>query len=326
MTAPRGQRRSLLVLVVAALAAAWGAPLHRAGAQEAKPPDAALPDFGKPLRKQAPRNRKADPRQAAPAPARRPAERDAARPEPETAKETVEADVSTRTISVTSAFTGTEIVVFGSVVNSRQPSAEAGYYDVIVVLEGMPTPLLVRRKSNVAGLWVNTDSVAFEGAPSYYAIASTRPIEEIADAALLERNAIGHDYARLSPAAHSVIETQPGELKSYKDAVIRLRQKDGLYIKQDYAVIFIGKSLFRSSIALPANVPVGPLTARVYLFREGELLSTFQSRVRLERSGIELWLYRSAMRHPVYYGLAAVLVAALAGLLASAAFRRRDAA
>ena len=65
------------------------------------------------------------------------------------------------------------------------------------------------------------------------------------------------------------------------------------------------------------------MTARVYLFREGDLLSTFQSKVRLERSGIELWLYRAAMHHPLYYGLSAVLVATLAGWLASLPFRRR---
>ena len=238
--------------------------------------------------------------------------------------EVVEADVSTRTIAVTSGFTGTEIVVFGSVVNSRQPSAEAGTYDVIVVLEAMATPLLARRKSNVAGLWVNTSSVAFEGAPSYYAIVSTRPIEEIADDDLLEKNAIGLDFVRLAPAAQSAIATQPGELKTFKEAVIRLKQKEGLYLKQDYGVIFIGKSLFRSSIALPANVPVGPLTARVYLFREGDLLSAFSSRVRFEREGLELWLYRFAMRQPTLYGLFAVLVAVMAGLIASALFRRRD--
>jgi uncharacterized protein (TIGR02186 family) len=317
----RSARRLVRLTMLAALAA-WCIAPDRAAAQDAAQPGAKLPDWGQPLRKNAQRSRKADPKAPAPKPARRGAER----AEPEDAKEVVEADVSSRTIAVTSAFTGTEVVVFGSVVNSRQPSAEAGYYDVIVVLEGMPTPLTARRKSNVAGLWVNTHAVNFESVPSYYAIASTRPIEEIAEAPLLERYAIGHDYARLSPAAHSVIETQPGEIKDYKDAVIRLKQKDGLYIKRDYAVIFIGKSLFRASIALPANVPVGPLTARVYLFREGELLSSFQSRVRLERSGVELWLYRAAMRHPVYYGLGAVLVAALAGLIASMPFRRKTAA
>lgn len=326
---PRGgQGWASMLLAVATL---WGGSAGLAGAQGTKEqPDAALPDYGKPLRKQVPpRNRKADPRAAVPAPvpSRRPAERTLAASQlPDSAKEAVEADVSTRTIAVTSAFTGTEIVVFGSVVNSRQPSAEAGYYDVIVVLEGMPIPATVRRKSNVAGLWINTDAVNFESVPSYYAIASTRPIEEIADETFLARNAIGHDYARLSPAAHSVIATQPGEIKDYKDAVVRLKQKDGLYIKEDYAVIFIGKSLFRSSIALPSNVPVGPMTARVYLLREGDLLSTFQSKVRLERSGIELWLYRAAVHHPFVYGLAAVLIAALAGWLSSMPFRRQPSA
>ena len=315
MRARSGERWRMVLLLAAA--AAWCAAAGPGAAQGARQkPDAALPDYGKPLRKPD-RKRKADPRAATQGAAA------AAAPLPASAKETVEADVSTRTIAVTSAFTGTEIVVFGSVVNSRQPSAEAGYYDVIVVLEGMATPLTVRRKANVAGLWINTDAVNFESVPSFYAIASTRPIEEIADESFLERNAIGHGYARISPAAHSVIATQPGEIKDYKEAVVRLKQKDGLYIKEDYAVIFIGKSLFRSSIALPANVPVGPMTARVYLLREGDLLSTFQSKVRLERSGIELWLYRAAIHHPLYYGIAAVLIAALSGWLASMPFRRK---
>lgn len=241
-------------------------------------------------------------------------------------REIVEADVSSRAIAITSAFTGTEIVVFGSVLNSRQPSAEAGYYDVIVVLEGMPEPIIARRKSNVAGLWVNTDSFDFESAPTYYAIASTRPIEEIADEDFLAAHAIGLDDVRLSPAARSVIRTAPDDLKGFKEAVVRLKEKEGLYLKADYAVIFIGKSLFRASIALPANVPVGPLTARVYLLREGALLSSFQQQVRLEREGVELWIYWFAMRHPALYGLVTVMVAIIAGLLASALFRRRNAA
>jgi uncharacterized protein (TIGR02186 family) len=305
----------LHILLTALAWAAGSVPAsHSAAAQTTEERAAPLPDWGQqPLRKVQQRVRKPDPKAA----------REAAPPPEPSPKEVVEADVSTRTIAVTSGFTGTEIVVFGSVVHSRQPSAEAGYYDVIVVLEGMPQPLLVRKKSNVAGLWVNTDSVGFESAPSYYAIVSTRPIEEIADDALLEKHAIGLDSVRLSPAAQSVIDAQPGELQAYKDAVIRLKQKEGLYLKEDYAVIFIGRGLFRSSIGLPANVPLGPLTARVYLFREGDLLSTFQSKVRLEREGLELWLYRFAMRQPFLYGMMAVVVAVGAGLIASAAFRRK---
>jgi uncharacterized protein (TIGR02186 family) len=251
-----------------------------------------------------------------------------AQPAPATAatasplRERVEADVSTRSIAVTSGFRGTEIIVFGSVDNSRQPSAEAGYYDVVVVVEGLPTPLVARKKSNVAGLWINTDAAAFVSVPSYYAIASTRPLEEIADAELRQQNAIGFDYVRLTPSAQLEREVSAAELEAYKAAVIRLKEKGQLYIKDDYGVAFIGRSLFRSSVELSENVPVGTLTARVYLFREGELLSTFATRVRLEREGIELLLYRFAARHSLLYGIFAVTVAIAAGLLPSTLFRR----
>ncbi len=237
-------------------------------------------------------------------------------------REKVEADVSMRSIAVTSGFTGTEIIVFGSVDNSRQSSAEAGYYDVVVVVEGGAAPLIARRKSNVAGLWINTASAAFTSVPSYYAITSTRPLEEIADATILEQNAIGLDNVRLTPAA-AADELTAAELKDYRAAVVRIKEKDGLFLKDEYGgVAFIGRSLFRSSVELPPNVPVGPLTAHVFLFREGELLSTFTTSVKLEREGVELLLYRFAMNYPLLYGIFAVVVAVAAGLLASTGFRR----
>ena len=87
----------------------------------------------------------------------------------------MQADVSARTVSVTSSFNGTEIVIFGAVDNSQQPSAESGYYDVVIVVEGVPGRVVARRKNNVAGLWLNTSSATFDAVPSYYAVASTRP-------------------------------------------------------------------------------------------------------------------------------------------------------
>ncbi len=238
--------------------------------------------------------------------------------------EKVEADVSARSVAIKLGYTGTEIIVFGSVDNSRQPSAEAGYYDIVVALEGQPTPLVVRRKSNVAGLWMNTPSMSFtfDRVPSYYAIASTRPISEIAEAQVLAANAIGFEFVKIRPKQGRVRTIPEEEEKSYRDAVVRLKQKEGVYMSKEYDVTFIGRSLFRTTIQLPANIAVGPLDARVYLFREGKLLSHYTSRVTLERAGVELWLHGFANRYPLFYGFFTVAVAVAAGLLASAFFRR----
>jgi uncharacterized protein (TIGR02186 family) len=255
--------------------------------------------------------------------------------------ESVEADVSTRNVAVTSSFTGTEIVVFGSIHNSRQTSAESGVYDVIVVVEGIPGKVTARKKDRVGGIWLNTRSATFEEVPSYYAIAATRPLDEIAPEATLIGYEIGLDYVRMVPAALSREVTAAAvkaakdkaaptpearlpaeELRDFRNSVIRLKKKDGLYVQEDYNVAFIGKSLFRAAVALPANVPVGPFETRVYLFRQERLLSQYNVRITMEREGLERITYAFAHEKPLAYGLLTVLLAMLAGLAASTIFSK----
>jgi uncharacterized protein (TIGR02186 family) len=239
---------------------------------------------------------------------------------------TVEADISTRSLEVTTGFTGHEIVVFGAIDNSQAPQDHAGYYDVVVVVEGTPFPVVVRKKSDVAGVWINTSSVTFASVPSYYAIASTRPIEEIAGPKVLERHAIGFQHIKMTPAAGRRGTFKDYELTAFRSAVIRLKKEQDLYVIQPKdGVTFTGRSLFRSTIALPANVPVGPLVARTYLFRNGEVVSAHIARVTLQRAGIERLVHNFAFVYSMSYGLIAVLIAVASGLLASAYFRRQPA-
>ncbi len=235
--------------------------------------------------------------------------------------ERVEIDVSTHSVFVTSVFKGTEIVVFGTVINGRQESPEAGYYDVIVSIEGRPTPAVVRQKDRVGGMWVNTRGIRFDGLPIYLAIASTRPLTEIADPPVLASNGIGFPRARIFPVRGAIgldIET----IDVFKTAFLRLKEKDGLYLHEDFGVGFIGRSLFRASIRLPANIPVGPLTAHTFLFHDGELLAAETSHVMLRRSGIERLIYDFAFDYPFIYGVLAVLLACAASLASAYLMRR----
>jgi uncharacterized protein (TIGR02186 family) len=236
--------------------------------------------------------------------------------------ESVQADVSTRNVAVTSSFTGTEIVVFGAIDNSKQASAEAGTYDIVVIVEGTPSRLTARKKSRVGGIWLNTDAAAFEAVPSYYAIASTRPLEEIAPASILIGYEIGLNQVRMTPLTSATRRLTADEVQQFRNSVIRLKQKEGLYVQDEYAVAFIGRSLFRATIALPANVTVGPFETRVYLFRDEKLLSQYQIRLNLEREGFERLLHDFAFKQPFYYGLFTVFLAVASGLIASAIFSK----
>lgn len=236
--------------------------------------------------------------------------------------ESVEADISTRAVSITSNFSGTEIVIFGAVEESRQETAEAGIYDIVVVVEGTHEPIVVRRKSNVAGLWINTESLEFPSVPSYYAIASTRPIEEIADPSVLRDEKIGLSHAPMA-FRNNTQKLSEEQINRFRDAIIRIKRDDGLFQRKPYGVAFIGRSLFRTTIDLPANVPIGPLRTKVYLFRGGELLANYEAQVTLQRARLEEFLHSFAFESPLLYGLMSVAIAVIAGLAASIFFRRQ---
>jgi uncharacterized protein (TIGR02186 family) len=249
------------------------------------------------------------------------------------AKESLEADVSARNIAVTSNFNGTEIVIFGAVDGSQQPSAESGYYDLIIVVEGVPTRMVVRRKSNVAGLWLNTSSVIFDNVPSYYAVASNRPIDEIATEDFRALHGIGLQHLRFTPAVGQSQPLSNEDIQEYRSAVVRLKGRARLYVENtgvspDFppAAGFTGKSLFRASVVLPANVTVGPFVTHVYLFREEKNLYKVSVRHTLGREGLEWYLHAFAYRLPILYGFTTVAIAVGAGLLASAAFRKTTSA
>ncbi len=241
-------------------------------------------------------------------------------------KERIEVDVSSRSVAVTSSFNGTEIIVFGTVENSQQASAESGFYDVVVIVEGTLSPIVARKKSNVGGLWVNTSSIRFASLPTYYAIASTRPVDELAEPDVRDAHAIGFSHVPMNIASKALASgISAEEAQNFRDAIVRLKRKEGLYVSSDYGVAFIGRSLFRATIELPANVPVGPVKARVYLIRNGAVLSEATTSVSLSRQGFELLMYNFAHRQPLLYGLFCVSLAVGAGLLASTLFRKAGA-
>jgi len=232
-------------------------------------------------------------------------------------REEVQSDLSTREISIQSNFTGIEILIYGSVDFSQTTGHDQGVYDVIIVIRAPSQPLVARHKERVAGIWVNTPGKVFPSVPGFYAALSTRPIRAITSDETLKMLGIGLanvDFGRDSK--------DDAEEETYRSAVIRLKEKQKLFQEHDDGVTFIGRSLFRATVSLPVNVPIGRYTADVYLFRDGGLVSKNQSTLEVNKAGFEQMVYLLAFTHPLIYGVLAVLMAVLAGLAGWAVFRR----
>ena len=168
------------------------------------------------------------------------------------------ADLSHHLIAITTAFVGTQVVAFGV--------AKSGD-DIIVTVQGPREDLVVRRKSRIAGVWLNLDRLAFRRVPAYYAVASTGPLEEIARPAVLAQLEIGTAFLDLEPIDASGLELN--EIASFRDALVRRKQEQGLYSRKPAPINFIGEELFRTNLVFPANVPPGIYQVQVFDLQDG---------------------------------------------------------
>jgi uncharacterized protein (TIGR02186 family) len=230
-------------------------------------------------------------------------------------RESIQVDTSAREIAIESDFSGAKITVFGAVDNSRQEAANSGYYDIIIVIRGPSESVVAREKERVAGIWVNGRSAAFSHVPSFYAALSTRPLDEIADESLLRRYGI-----EFNPKATAGNNAPPPD--EFENAVIEAKKKEQLYLVDPFAVGFLGKSLFRGTVTLPAKVKVGNYSAEVYLLHEGKLLNQHNTSLRVHKAGIERELTTLAYKRPWIYGMLSVAMAVFCGLIGWTLFSR----
>jgi uncharacterized protein (TIGR02186 family) len=228
--------------------------------------------------------------------------------------ESVAIDTSAKEIAIEPDFSGAEIAIFGAVDNSKQATRTSGYYDIIIVFRGPAETVVTRRKERVGGIWINGESRTFAKVPSFYGVLSNRSITEIANSETLRGFDIEFDPAPLND------ETMPTD--EFESALLRLKERQGMYVKAPLSVVFLSRSLFRAALKLPAQVLEGTYTAQIYLFHEGKLLSWDTSFLEVRKVGIERYLYTLASAQPWLYGLISVVIAVISGLLGWALFRR----
>lgn len=243
------------------------------------------------------------------------------------------ADVSSHLVAIESDFTGEKILLFGTIEADEtieNDPAGRGEYDVVVVVRGPHVDLIERRKERVLGIWVNTSSALFENVPGFYAVVSTRPLG-IIDAAgeglahgLFERNQIGIENLALVPVAvdKGAPRLSRTEAVEYRDALLRHNVREELYREQPGIVNFLGDSLFRTTVDLPAKVPVGSYEIEVYLFLDGVVVDAQSLPLFVNKIGVGRYLFQTAHERPFVYGLCAVFMALLIGWFAGILFEQ----
>lgn len=227
--------------------------------------------------------------------------------------------VSNDRVTVTSNYVGEKLVLFGAIERDGAPAGRR--YDLVVTVSGPPADLVTRRKERKFGIWVNVDSRQFIHVPSYLAVFADRPLDAIATPDTRRSLQIGLDYIlltqRVGPDYADVVASDP-----FRQAFLRLRSDRGLYREEPDAVSFLTPTLFRTTIPLPAEVPIGAYAVDIKLMADGALVGRTVTRFEIVKVGFEQFVATAARQQPLLYGLVTVMMALITGWIASVIFRR----
>ena len=226
------------------------------------------------------------------------------------AKPVLVPDVSQRDIQIAYSFTGAELLLFGAILYpGGRPPQDDKPTDIVVVVKGPTQSILIREKEKIAGLWVNAGRLRYQSAPSFYAIASSRPIGQIVDDRTRAIYELGLDSLQLSPASPAPASVQD----RFTRGLVDLRRRTGLFQEEAHAVEITDGVLYRARVSIPARVPVGRFTAETFLIRDGRVLAAAVRDIAIHKSGFERFVAQAADRHAILYGLTAVALSVLLG-------------
>jgi uncharacterized protein (TIGR02186 family) len=227
-------------------------------------------------------------------------------------------EVSQSLIEVRQGFTGANLLLYGAVIDPAGTGGGAGDYDIVVVLKGPTLPIRLREKERIAGVWMNAGASDFRSAPSFFAVASSRPVAEIVDertAAIFE---LGTDFIQLSPSG----QIEPEEQARFARGLVELRRRQGLYQENPQGVRISEKVLYQARINLPSTVTTGRYTAETFAIARGRVVASATARIEVVKAGLEGQVVAAAQRWSFLYGLGAIALSLGMGWLAGRLFAR----
>lgn len=233
--------------------------------------------------------------------------------------ETLITSLSSHRVLINSNYTGTSIAVFGAIERDAQTISRGTGYDAVVTVRGPPQYLVVREKERLGPLWLNLEQQKFPKAPAFLSVLTSRPVSEITSEQLRQRQRIGLQAIINAP---DFTNDRKGADEPFREALLRLKKKEGLYIEDDRAVTFLTPTIFRASIPLSATAPPGNYDVEVTLLADTVILARSFTHFELVKTGFEQQVGEAARDWTWTYGIATAIFALMSGWLANVIFRR----
>lgn len=224
-------------------------------------------------------------------------------------------EISQHEVQVRQGFRGADLLLFGAILTPEGQRA-ARAYDIVVVLQGPARSIVLREKQKVAGVWINADSTAFRSAPTFFAVASNRPVKDIVDPRTAAIYELGLPWLQLSPIG----AIDPKEQTRFSAGLVDLMRRQGLYQQDERGVTVSEGVLYQARIALPSSVQTGSYTAETFAIAGGKVVAAASTTVDVRKLGFERFVADTAERNSLWYGIVAVVISVGMGWIAGRVF------
>lgn len=234
-----------------------------------------------------------------------------------------------------------EIDLFYSGANIEVAAQVPGGYEAAARLMVRPGRLELKRLGKKAGvLWMSVGDATFENIPVVYQVLTSAPLADMGSQQERARWLLGYDAL--------VPDSAPGS--SLRAELVGLKEHEGLFAMREGALepgdsrnasdtplltnAAAGDSplsfaagaprLLRGSFHLPARAPAGDYTLDLIGFKDQRAVHLASTALHVEQVGVVRALRELALEHGLFYGIAACLVAIVAGLLTGRLFRSKS--
>ena len=225
-------------------------------------------------------------------------------------KKLIIADISDNKINIDVGFKGAKLLFFGVI-------DEEG--DVVVSVTGPRKAVKVRKKEKKMGLWLNSDTKVFFDVPSYYYVASTRPLKELKAENVLQINQVGIENIRFAGAE------EQEERSNWVNGIIKSMIEAGRYNPEQGLIQISDKRLFKTELNFSAELVDGQYLVDTLLLKKGAVIAARRSFINVSKTGYGEKIYIMANNNSLLYGLTAVFFAFIFGFIVHEITRRVNA-
>jgi uncharacterized protein (TIGR02186 family) len=197
--------------------------------------------------------------------------------------------------------------------------------DLVIKITDPEGHHVVNKKGKIGGmLWMNVGSLKFEKVPNFYAIYSTRKLEDILSIQEREKYVIG--YSELEKHSEITPVANEEEKAKWFDEFVKFKEDSHVYSQSSGNISTTmqpdGKQTYYILTDWPYQAAPGKYQVAVYAVKNKKVVDQAESTVTVEQVGVVKALSSMAKHSAALYGFLSIGIALSAGFGVGLVFRK----